>query len=97
MGGNFAPKYAVRSSVYISMANTPQKNSSEKMEVEDAIRRFAKALEAGDAFPSIRSAFQYFEAEDHGSVPLLSMYYGLLHVFEGYKRPLVDLLSSPPL
>ena len=39
--------------------------------------------------------FQRFEGEDHGSVPLLSLYYGLLHAFEGYK-PRPELFVKGP-
>ena len=45
--------------------------------------------------PRFRSALQYFEREDHGSVPLLSLYQGLLHIFEGYKPSLADILEQP--
>ena len=41
--------------------------------------------------------WQYFEAEDHGSVPLLSLYHGLLHVFEGYKLNIGAVRENPPL
>jgi predicted alpha/beta superfamily hydrolase len=71
-----------RASVYISMANTPGFESGDP-NVAGATRRFARLLQS--ASPDIRCSLQYFEAENHGSVPLVSLYYGLLNIFDGYK------------
>ena len=63
---------------------------------EESIREFSRILaNAGDS--DIRSTLQYFEAEDHGSVPLLSLYYGLLHVFEDYKFSIEDFIKMPSI
>jgi predicted alpha/beta superfamily hydrolase len=70
-----------RAAVYISMANTPGFEPGDP-KVEGATRRFARLLQS--ASPGVRSSIQYFEAENHGSVPLLSLYYGLLNIFDGY-------------
>lgn len=69
--------------VYISMANTPGMEPRSRKAAEAATRRLARILQA--ASPNVRCSLQYFAAEDHGSVPLLSLYHGLLHVFDGYK------------
>lgn len=71
----------LRASVYISMANTPGFEPGDP-KVEGATRRFARLLQS--ASPGVRSSLQYFEAENHGSVPLVSLYYGLLKIFDGY-------------
>jgi hypothetical protein len=48
-----------------------------------SIDRFYGTLK--DNSPSTAaSRLAYFEQEDHGSVPLLSLYHGLLFIFEGY-------------
>jgi predicted alpha/beta superfamily hydrolase len=70
-----------RALVYISMANTPGFEPGDP-KVEGATRRFARLLQS--ASPGIRSSLQYFAAENHGSVPLVSLYYGLLNIFDGY-------------
>jgi predicted alpha/beta superfamily hydrolase len=48
----------------------------------DATTKFAGHLKAA---PSVRSTLQYFEQENHQSVPLLALYHGLLYLFDGYK------------
>ncbi len=80
-------------SVYISLAN---RETGEPRLSEEAGREFGKTL-AGAEYSGIRFTLQYFEAEDHGSVPLLSLYYGLLHVFEGYKFSIVNFIKMPSI
>jgi predicted alpha/beta superfamily hydrolase len=48
----------------------------------DATTKFAGHLQSA---PGVRSTLQYFEQENHQSVPLLALYHGLLYVFDGYK------------
>jgi len=86
----------LRGSAYISLANHSADGvfGVEDMEVEEAVSTFAELLESA-ASPSLRPTLQYFEAEDHGSVPLLSLYYGLLHTFEGYKPPPALFVEQP--
>lgn len=38
--------------------------------------------------------FKLFKGEDHGSVPLVSLYYGLLHVFDGFKLNQNDAMKG---
>ncbi len=83
-------------SVYISLANHPNGVTGEPGLDEESIREFSRILtNAGDS--DIRSTLQYFEAEDHGSVPLLSLYHGLLSTFEGYKFRIGDFIEQPSL
>ena len=82
-------------SVYISLAHAPDLGKAhDSKALEKAGRAFAKSLEAL-ASPALRSKLQYFEDEDHGSVPLLSLYHGLKYLFEGYKPAFVDFLEKP--
>ncbi len=46
--------------------------------------RFAELLQRQKS-SNLQVKLQHFSGEDHGSVPLPTLYYGLLHVFEGYK------------
>ena len=48
----------------------------------DAATKFAEHLKTA---AGVRSTLQYFESENHQSVPLIALYYGLLFVFDGYK------------
>ncbi len=84
----------VRSSVYISLAHHPDLGFLDPTRVNEAIRRFAAALNSNFS-PAVRSTLQHFKDEDHGSVPLLSLYYGLLHAFEGYKPPEEKVFKDP--
>ena len=81
-----------RGSVYISLANNPDLGFGDPDEGLRAGRAFADSLKSA---AGIRSDLDYFEAEDHGSVPLLSLYHGLLHIFEGYKPPAETLFLKP--
>lgn len=60
----------------------------------EAARAFARVLESR-MLPRLRSTLQYFEAENHGSVPLLSLYHGLLYTFEGYKPSIDEVVERP--
>lgn len=82
------------SSVYISLAHRPDHPSIDTARMDQATRDFADTLSSA-ASQNIRSTFQYFESEDHGSVPLLSLYHGLLFVFEGFKPPFSAHLKHP--
>ena len=83
-----------RGCVYISLANNPDIGLGDPKMMEKGGRRFGKSLESASS-SSFRSTLQYFEAEDHGSVPLLSLYNGLLYIFEGYKPPLRYFVEQP--
>jgi len=76
----------LRGTVYISLANNPLPKGATVKALERAGREFAGLLQAHQT-DSFRSTMQYFEAEDHGSVPLPSLYYGLRFIFDGYKPP----------
>lgn len=82
--------------VYISLANNSALGYGDPRLMEESVRAFAEVLES-HASPTFRPAFQYFESEDHGSVPLLSLYYGLLHTFDGYEVPRTVRMEEPDL
>ncbi len=81
-------------SVFITLANNPRIGRGEPRVMEEAGRRFAGLLR-GLGPPGMRSALEYFDDEDHGSVPLRSLYHGLLFTFQGYKPDLPELLEDP--
>ena len=92
---HFTEARELRGSVYISLANNPDIGFGDPMAMEEKPgQTFARSLEAA-ASSDFRSTLQYFEAEDHGSVPLLSLYHGLLYIFEGYKPSLAALFEDP--
>lgn len=80
--------------VYISTANTPELGFIGSVKTNEACRAFANSL-ASVASPGFRSTLEYFEAEDHSSIPLPSLYHGLLYIFDGYKPLLNDLFYQP--
>ncbi len=45
---------------------------------------FAETLQNSPS-PDLKVKIQIFPGQDHGSVPLLSLYNGLMHVFDGHK------------
>lgn len=80
--------------VFISLANTPQIGTFNNPKLnEETARTFARLLELNSH--GVRSKLKYFEAEDHGSVPLLSLYDGLLFIFDGYRPEWASFLEPP--
>lgn len=80
--------------VFISIANTPQIGTFNNPKLnEETVRTFARVLETNSH--GSRSKLKYFDAEDHGSVSLLSLYDGLLFIFDGY-RPVWSSFLDPP-
>lgn len=84
----------IHRSIYISLANNPAPEPGTAKRMELAGRRFGMILESS-ASPNLRSELQYFDDEDHGSVPLISLYRGLLFTFEGFKPPPSMLMENP--
>jgi predicted alpha/beta superfamily hydrolase len=93
-GEVFTEDHGRRAAVYISLANNPAIGIGDPKLMENAGRAFAGIL-TDAAAPGFRTTLQYFEAEDHGSVPLLSLYHGLLSVFDGFKLPLDVIVNDP--
>ncbi|MGD9561658.1 MAG: alpha/beta hydrolase-fold protein [Pyrinomonadaceae bacterium] len=84
----------LRASVYISAANNPPFGKMDMKGASDAIRDLAGLFKASQS-AGLRSKHEYFASEDHGSVPLLSLYNGLLFVFDGYKPRVTDFIDNP--
>jgi tetratricopeptide (TPR) repeat protein len=62
--------------------------------LEENIRRFAAVL-ARESGRGLCSTLRHFERENHLSVCLPSMYYGLLYVWEAYSLPVKEILDRP--
>lgn len=74
-------------SVYISQANNPFNEGLTAGRMGQAIQAFKAVMEAKE-IKDLRYSVDFFEKEDHFSVPLTSIYDGLQFLFEGYKYPL---------
>lgn len=83
----------LRKSLYISAANSPRVLNNNPLKMRRTIRKFVKTLDSARS-SNFRFGFQFFAAEDHGSVPLLSLYHGLLFVFDGFKQPGIETLPA---
>jgi predicted alpha/beta superfamily hydrolase len=79
--------------IYLSMANTEMPGFDQNL-FKGPLTEFSALLKTAES-PDFRSELQYFGAEDHSSVPLLSLYHGLLFVFDGYKPPLALFFGEP--
>ncbi len=80
--------------IYISLANNPPAVPGTPKKMELAGRKLGMILDSSGS-PGLRSSLEYFDREDHGSVPLLSLYHGLLFVFDGFKPPTREFLADP--
>ena len=75
----------LRASVFLSLANTPDLVKGSEKKFKAATRKFTAVLK--QAYSSkFRFAYKYYNNETHGSVPFLSLYHGLLHIFDGYNK-----------
>jgi len=94
-------------SVYISLANEPDLGRFEEIRypagaIFEPGQAFAGLL-GSEASAGFRPKLEYFEAEDHNSVTLLSFYNGLRHIFDGYNilslpdGTVVEVLEEPSL
>ncbi len=82
--------------LYVAQANTIQPDDTTTNRHFSAITHFDAIMDAYDR-SGIRYAFQYYDADDHGSVPLISEYDALRFIFDGYRIPLQRVLADPPL
>lgn len=80
-------------SIYISQANNPFHQGIEANRMGRAIQSFKRTLEASSD-KNLHYHVDFFEQEDHFSVPLLSLYQGLQYLFEGYKFPLAQIQTQ---
>jgi predicted alpha/beta superfamily hydrolase len=80
-------------SLYLAIANTmPYKMSFENVDRDSSgttehIRAIKALVSLGERNKSngLRFSWQYFNDDDHGSVPLIAEYYGLRFLFDNYR------------
>ncbi|MBU2098145.1 MAG: hypothetical protein KKD00_05245, partial [Gammaproteobacteria bacterium] len=82
-----------RSSVYISSARAISDENTPSM-AEDA-ERFSQILDGASKQTNLRYHWDYLEREDHGSIPLPSLYNGLNFIFSGYKPSFTEIVNDP--
>jgi predicted alpha/beta superfamily hydrolase len=85
---------ALQGRVYLTTANTVVPGYDSKL-VDGPVVEDVVALIQSAASPELHVRHDYYEAEDHTSVPTLSLYHGLLFVFDGYKPPLALFYGEP--
>ncbi|MEM8900196.1 MAG: alpha/beta hydrolase-fold protein [Bacteroidota bacterium] len=92
---NKAQNYSgnLSSSIYISQANNPFNPGMKVGAKNQAIQSFHKILQ-DSSFSAVHHKLDFFEKEDHFSVPMISMYEGLSFLFEGYQYPLDQLAQA---
>jgi predicted alpha/beta superfamily hydrolase len=80
--------------LYIAQANTPDSTPGEHDAHKAGITAFRAALDA-TKWP-VRYSYQYFEDENHFSVPLQAIYRGLLFALRDPVAPEPSATSAPP-
>jgi predicted alpha/beta superfamily hydrolase len=83
----------VKSTLYLAQANNPFNEGKNAGARGEAFQAFDTSLAANKS-EGLRYKYAFFEKEDHFSVPLQSLYQGLLFIFEGYKFPLNTLANG---
>ncbi len=84
---------SIKGQLYISQSNNPFNPGIEGNRLGIAIQNFKKEILKNPS-SELRIHFDFFEKEDHFSIPLISVYEGLQFLFEGYKFPLDQLKST---
>ena len=92
----FAVPNARNGSVYISQAAQIDLGDDKPGRMRITSSTFADVLATAES-PTFRLKVDYFEKENHGSVPLISLYHGLLHVFDIYQLPYSAVVSDPTI
>jgi tetratricopeptide (TPR) repeat protein len=85
-----------RRALYVAQANTLGADDTTANVHFSAIGRFNEVMKAYNR-SGLRFAFRYYDADDHGSVPLIAEYDALRFIFSGYKPDLARILASPRL
>jgi hypothetical protein len=92
----------LRASVFVTIADTPFFPVKDVRTGADVFARmrtsaeaFAQSLRAGSP-AGLRWSIRHFEADDHVSAPLPSLYQGLLFIFEGFRPPATEDMFSRP-
>lgn len=93
-GEAFRAGHGRSGSVYISLANNPDIGRGSPALMENSGRAFADILAAANT-DRFKSAMGYYENDDHGSVPLISLYDGLLSNFDGFEVDVRRLIDDP--
>jgi uncharacterized protein len=86
---------SLQGAVYMSVANHTLGEELDPDKMEASAKAFAKELERFKN-ETFRFKLEHFPNDDHGTVPLLSLYHGLLYIFEGYKPPR-NVVESPDI
>jgi predicted alpha/beta superfamily hydrolase len=88
-----ATNKSFKSTLYIAQANNPFNEGKNAGSRGEAFQSFNTNL-ASNKSEGLRHSYAFFENEDHFSVPLISLYNGLLFIFEDYKFPLNTLSNK---
>lgn len=80
--------------VYITLANNLALGGGDPMIMENAGRDFARNISAVES-ETFSSQLGYYENDVHGSVPLISLYDGLLSIYDGYGIDYERLVENP--
>ncbi len=88
-----ASNKSFKSTLYIAQANNPFDEGKNAGMRGQAFQTFLASL-TNNKSEGLKHGYTFFEKEDHFSVPLISLYHGLLFIFEGYKFPLNTLANK---
>ncbi len=89
----FADKKSFNATLYLAQANNPFNEGKNAGARGAAFQSFHSIL-ANSKAEGLRYKYDFYEREDHFSVPLLSLYHGLTFIFDGYKFPLHTLANK---
>jgi predicted alpha/beta superfamily hydrolase len=82
--------------LYVAQANTLEPDDRNVNPHFSAITQFDAVMRAHDQ-SGIRYAFKYYDADSHGSVPIIAEYDALRFIFDDYPVPLRRIMAEPAL
>ncbi|WP_169513335.1 alpha/beta hydrolase-fold protein [Flexithrix dorotheae] len=88
-------KSSPSASIFIGQANNPFNPGEDVGRKGKGIGNFKRTL-SDYSSDKVRYSFQFFEKEDHFSIPLICLYEGLNYIFDGYKFPLQTITQTSP-
>ena len=86
-------KKHLKGSLYISQSSNPFNPGITGSRIGRAVQRFNGLLEENSRM-DLFVEYDFFENEDHFSIPLISVYEGLRKLYKGYKYPLGELVHK---
>ncbi len=80
--------------LYLAMANSDP-TEKDKLGHSETIKDFSEDFLSAKNNNGLRSKWEFFASEDHGTISLPAIYSGLKYIFKGYCVPVKKIVNQP--